>query len=64
MVSEGNLDRDTLSVMKLSELRQLCSDCGLLVSGKKNDLVYRLLGLEAPSEEVPETVTKRISEDM
>jgi len=64
MVSEGNLDRDTLSVMKLSELRQLCSDCGLLVSGKKHDLVDRLLGLEAPSEEVPETVTTRISEDM
>ena len=64
MVSEGNLDRDTLSVMKLSELRQLCSDRGLLVSGKKHDLVDRLLGLEAPSEEVPETVTTRISEDM
>ena len=64
MVSEGNPDRDTLSVMKLSELRQLCSDSGLLVSGKKHDLVDRLLGLEAPSDGVPETVTTRISEDM
>ncbi len=64
MVSEGNPDRNTLSTMKLSELRQLCSDRGLLVSGKKHDLVDRLLGLEAPSEEVPETVTTRISEDM
>jgi len=64
MVSEGNPDRNTLSVMKLSELRQLCSDRGLLVSGKKQDLVDRLLGLEAPSDGVPETVTTRISEDM
>jgi len=64
MVSEGNPDRNTLSTMKLSELRQLCSDRGLLVSGKKHDLVDRLLGLEAPSDGVPETVTTRISEDM
>ncbi len=64
MVSEGNLDRDTLSAMKLSELRQLCSDRGLLVSGKKHDLVGRLLGLEATLDEAPETVTTRISEDM
>jgi len=64
MTSEGNPDRDTLSAMKLSELRQLCSDRGLLVSGKKHDLVDRLLGLEATLDEAPETVTTRISEDM
>ena len=64
MASEADPDRDTLSAMRLSELRQLCSDRGLLVSGKKHDLVDRLLGLEAPMDEVSETVTTRISEDM
>mgnify|MGYP000701044760 CR=1 FL=1 len=64
MASEGDPDRDTLSAMKLSELRQLCSDRGLLVSGKKHELVDRLLGLETPLDEAPETVTTRISEDI
>ena len=51
MASEEPLDRDTLSAMKVSDLRQLCSDHDLLVSGKKDELVDRLLGIEAPPKE-------------
>ncbi len=64
MASEGIPDRDILSAMKVSELRQLCSDHGFLVSGKKHDLVDRLLGLETPSVETPEVVTESKSEDI
>ena len=53
MASEEPLDRDTLSAMKVSDLRQLCSDHDLLVSGKKDELVDRLLGIEAPPKEAP-----------
>jgi len=54
MSTEGEPDRDELSTMKVSELRQMCSDRGLLVSGKKNDLINRLLGVEATDEETAE----------
>ena len=40
------LDRDSLSSMKVSELRALCKEKGLLVSGKKEELISRLLGKE------------------
>ena len=53
MASEEPLDRDTLSAMRVSELRQLCSDRDLLVSGKKDELDDRLLGLEATPKEAP-----------
>ncbi|MEE2606944.1 MAG: SAP domain-containing protein, partial [Candidatus Thermoplasmatota archaeon] len=53
MASEGPPDRATLSAMKVSELRQLCSDRGLLVSGKKDELVDRMLGIETLPEEAP-----------
>ena len=58
MASDETPDRDTLSAMKVSKLRQLCSDRGLLVSGKKGDLVDRLLGIEAPPEEPPKPSEK------
>ena len=64
MTSEGIPDRNTLSAMKVSELRQLCSDHGFLVSGKKHDLVDRLLGLEASSVETPKIVTESKSGDI
>ena len=64
MASEGIPDRDILSAMKVSELRQLCSDHGFLVSGKKHDLVDRLLGLETPSVETPKVVAESKSEDI
>ena len=51
MSIEGEPDRDKLSAMKVSELRQMCSDRGLLVSGKKDDLINRLLGNEAIEQE-------------
>ena len=54
MSTEGELDRDELSAMKVSELRQMCSDRGLLVSGKKAILINRLLGTEVTEEKPPE----------
>ena len=54
-----------LSSMKLDELREMCKDLGLMVSGKKSDLIQRILGesvvmdaesvgIESPNEdEVP-----------
>ena len=54
MSTEGEPDRDELSAMKVSELRQMCSDQGLLVSGKKDDLINRLLGVETSGKEVAE----------
>ena len=48
------LDRDSLSSMKVSELRTLCKEKGLLISGKKEELISRLLGQKA-SEKSPET---------
>ena len=43
------LDRDSLSTMKVSELRSLCKEKGLLISGKKEELIARLLGEKAIS---------------
>ena len=54
MSTEGEPDRDELSAMKVSELRQMCSDRGLLVSGKKDVLINRLMGVEATEEQAPE----------
>ena len=48
------LDRDSLSSMKVSELRTLCKEKGLLISGKKEELISRLLGERMP-ESPPET---------
>lgn len=48
------MDRESLSEMKVSELRELCKENGLLVSGKKADLIDRLLGeTSAPSPAAP-----------
>ena len=56
------LDRDSLSSLKVSELRTLCKENGLLISGKKEELISRLLG-EKVSQESPETkVTSSSSE--
>ena len=38
------MDRDSLSSMKVSELRLLCKDNGLMISGNKDELISRLLG--------------------
>ena len=48
------LDHDSLSSMKVSELRTLCKERGLLISGKKEELISRLLGEKIP-ESPPET---------
>ena len=43
------LDRDSLSAMKVSELRELCKENGLFVSWNKTELIDRLLGEESTS---------------
>ena len=54
MSTEGEPKRDELSSMRVSELRQMCSDRGLLVSGKKDVLINRLLGSEEPEADAAE----------
>ena len=48
------LDRDSLSSMKVSELRTLCKEKGVLISGNKEELISRLLGDKMP-ESPPES---------
>jgi len=56
------LDRDSLSTMKVSELRSLCKEKGLLISGKKEELIARLLGDKAPASTSENKVTSSSSE--
>jgi hypothetical protein len=56
------LDRDSLSTMKVSELRSLCKEKGLLISGKKEELIARLLGEKAPASTSENKLTSSISE--
>ena len=56
------LDRDSLSTMKVSELRSLCKEKGLLISGKKEELIARLLGGKAPASTSENKVTSSSSE--
>ena len=44
-----------LSSMKVDELREMCSELGLMVSGKKSDLIERIVGNSGvvDAEEVP-----------
>ena len=56
------LDRDSLSTMKVSELRSLCKEKGLLISGKKEELITRLLGEKAPASTSENKLTSSSSE--
>ncbi len=56
------LDRDSLSTMKVSELRSLCKEKGLLISGKKEELIARLLGDKGPASTSENKVTSSSSE--
>ena len=56
------LDRDSLSTMKVSELRSLCKEKGLLISGKKEELIARLLGDKAPASTSENKVTSSSSD--
>ena len=56
------LDRDSLSTMKVSELRSLCKEKGLLISGKKEELIARLLGDKAPASTSENKVNSSRSE--
>ncbi|HIC50561.1 MAG TPA: hypothetical protein EYP01_03835, partial [Candidatus Poseidoniales archaeon] len=64
MASDETPDRDTLSSMKVSELRQMCSERSLLVSGKKDELISRLLGSPDAPESAPAASTSRGPEDI
>ena len=56
------LDRDSLSTMKVSQLRSLCKEKGLLISGKKEELIARLLGEKAPASTSENKLTSSSSE--
>ena len=43
MVEDEGFDRQSLSKLKVTELRELCKEAGVLISGKKDDLIDRLL---------------------
>ena len=64
MTPDETPDRDTLSSMKVSELRQMCSEQGLLVSGKKDELINRLLGLPDAAKSAPAASLPRSPEDI
>ena len=57
---EGPTDYDSMTV---EELRALCRARGLSVSGKKAELVARLLDADAPSEEAVEVAEDTPSEE-
>ena len=64
------MERDELLAMKLSQLRQMCKNNGLLVSGNKEEVVERLLtadlGKATQSDKSPGLLEKgksRLSED-
>ncbi|HIL00274.1 MAG TPA: hypothetical protein EYG14_04830, partial [Candidatus Poseidoniales archaeon] len=53
MVEEEGFDRQTLSKLKVTELRELCKEAGVFVSGKKADLIDRLLSsVDEPAGEL------------
>ena len=53
-----------LSAMKLDELREMCRDLGLMVSGKKADLIQRIIGVAGviEAEDVSSGVAKEVQD--
>ena len=43
MASDDSMDRESLSSRTVAQLREICKNRGLMVSGKKSDLVDRIL---------------------
>ena len=57
MTSDAPMDHGTLSSKKVSELREICKKRGLMVSGKKSELIERIMddyGLTSGEEIVEE----------
>ena len=53
MASEDLQDRESLSSSTVAQLREICKDRGLMVSGKKADLIDRILedsGVSIPQD--------------
>ena len=53
---------DELSAMKVDELRNMCGELGLMVSGKKAELIDRILSQYGPED--AEMVGSDISRDI
>ena len=43
MASDDSMDRESQSSRTVAQLREICKSRGLMVSGKKSDLVDRIL---------------------
>ena len=56
---------DELSAMKVDELRNMCGELGLMVSGKKAELIDRILAQYGPedAEMVGSDISKEIVKD-
>jgi len=63
MPPDDTNDRDSLSSMTVAELREICRDRGLLVSGKKAEIIDRILGEPEEEESEPEVPEALILED-
>ena len=65
MAGDDSLDRDTLSSMTVVELREICKGKSLLVSGRKSELVDRILGdLDTePETDAPEAADALIMDE-
>lgn len=54
MPPDDTTDRDSLSSKTVADLRQICKEMGLMVSGKKAELVDRILADSEQNDEPPE----------
>ena len=63
MPPDDTNDRDSLSSMTVAELREICRERGLLVSGKKAEIIDRILGEPDEEEVEPEAPEALILEE-
>ena len=63
MPPDDTNDRDSLSSMTVAELREICRERGLLVSGKKAEIIDRILGEPDEEEVQPEAPEALILEE-
>ena len=59
MTEDNPIDRDTLTSRTVAQLREICKKRGLMVSGKKSELVDRILD----NEGIRDTVDEEEQED-
>ena len=51
MPDDESFSFDSLSKMKVSELRDICKNSQLLISGNKSELIVRILENSLPNQE-------------